>query len=281
MENIQGFFGWFISGINRILIALNLPVNGLGQFFVGGLIVILLILVLVIISDSIWYLLRGMRRSRSGTKSKESTKKIKKDKDPMEKRADLVYYQVNSPPKGSLKWERTGRGIRGVCLVKRRKTLQESEKMLLLFRFNGDWFFFRDSKLLVDYQIDLFDEELKLGKERGDSGFNWVGQPMKIHPKYTAQYEVEVDGHYPHLGQNEKRVSLVLVELEDVDVNEGFEDRFYLFEDTALIGGIAWQGRKIHIWTGGRLTEEEVAEIQEQYLEREINGVEADFAEMI
>jgi hypothetical protein len=203
------------------------------------------------------------------------------------KLADIVWHEANPPLNGSLEWNRTGRIMAGVCLAEGRKTLQESEEMLLLFPINGEWFYFRNPKLLVRHQIELFHKEIESEKERGDLNFNWLGQPSKIFPENRAQYEVEIGkgGHYPHLGQNEKRVSLLLVELEEVEINEGVIDRILLFEDTALSGGIAWQGKKIYLWRGGRLSdrldEKEIAEILDHYLEKDVNGVELDLDRMI
>lgn len=251
------------------------------DFFVIGFIVLVIALVLYVIIDGLRFELKRGRKSRSKTKEKKLIKIKKGKNDSMEKRADLVYYQVNPPPKGSLKWERTGRGIRSICLATKRKTLQESEEMLQLFRFNGDWLFFRNPKLLTRYQLEMFNQELEEGKKKDNLDFNWVGQPMKISPKYRSKYEVDVDGYYPHLGQNEKRVSLLLVKFKDVEVNKYAKDRFLLFEDTELIGGIAWQGKKVYVWSGDKLTEEEIAEVKDDYLEREVNGVKPDFDMMI
>lgn len=279
MEIARGFFKWFISGIDNIIIALNLPTNGINRFFVGGLIVLILILVIIIAKELIWDLVRGIRKFLLKTKPEESPKKIKKDNGSIKKRADLVYYQVNPPLAGTLKWERTGKGIRGICLANKRQSLQESEKLQLLLNVNGGWFILKNSTQLVDHKIEMFKEAFKETKKRGDLDFKWLDLPMKI-LSGTGQYEVLVSGHYPHLGQSEKRVFLFLAELKEVEETEGFEDRIYLFEDTELIGGIAWQGKKIYRWKGKRANEEEVAEIEDQYLEREVNGIEPNFGDM-
>jgi hypothetical protein len=292
MENYKGLLGWFLSGVDNILITLGWSVNFLGRFFVGGFILLVLAAILIIVIQLVRYAAAAIRRFFLKTKSTKPVKKTKKDngsmkKLPEKKLADLVWHEANPPLNGSLEWKRTGRVIRGVCLAERRKTLQESEEMLLLFPINGEWFYFWNPKLLVRHQIELFHKEIESEKERGDLSFNWLGQPSKIFPENRAQYEVEIGkgGHYPHLGQNEKRVSLLLVELEEVEINEGVIDRILLFEDTALSGGIAWQGKKIYLWRGGRLSdrldEKEIAEILDHYLEKDVNGVELDLDRMI
>lgn len=274
------FLELLIQAINIGLNKLGLPITPLSQFLFGGSVILLIVAIAYVLTDLLIWFGKNIMWAFSKPAELEKEEMGKGDGDPLKKIADLFYYEVLPPRPGQVNWDRTGRGIRGMCLSKRRESLQEMRELLLLIRFNGDWFFFKEPKSLVAYETKLFDKEAKRDQGREDLSFIWSSQPMTIKPEYRAEYEVEVEGHYPHLVQNEKRVFLLLAEFEEDEINEGIEDRFLLFEEIGLIGGIAWQGRKVHVWTGGPLSEEEIVEIEKKYLDAKSEEVLFNIDEM-
>lgn len=175
------------------------------------------------------------------------------------KKADLHYQKISSDPK------QAKRKLRGIYLAEKTDDLQEREKGYLILRFNGEWFLFRDPKALSSYQIELFDNKTKKLREDRRLDFKWGILTLQTLPQYIGQYQVEVKGQYPHLYQNDKRVFLLPTKIED-DSTES-QDRFFLFEDIELSGGISWQMRKLFLWEGELLTNDEVLELQEDYLD--------------
>jgi hypothetical protein len=162
-------------------------------------------------------------------------------------------------------------------LVERLDVQEKLEQGLLVMRLNGDWFFFRNAKSTSGYEVDHLDEIID-EVEKGNLDFKWSNIPWRVDPTYLATYEVEIHGHYSHLIQANKRVRLLLAEFdkEKLKVDEDDGDKYLLFEEIELFGGISWQERKVYLWEGDRLTEEEVKEVQELYLDKEVEFVELE-----
>lgn len=261
---------WLTNLVNSALTYFGFPVTALSQvlfiIFVGSL--------FVLVVGLFWTSGEGKPRRRKSPKPEEPEKD---ELGSMKKVADLVYYEVESVTRDIIQWERTGRGLRGLYLVERLDVQEKVEKGLLVMRFNGDWFFFRNPKSTSGYEVTHIDEIID-GVEKGKFDFKWSNIPWKVDPTYLATYEVEIHGHYAHLIQENKRVRLLLAELdkEKLEIDEDDGDKYLLFEEIELFGGISWQQRKIYLWEGDRLTEKEIEEVQELYLDKEVELIELE-----
>lgn len=270
---------------NLDLLLENLMYNILGHTFPINLTtkilflvfsVILFFLLIGIISDFISWIKNQVKKFFSP--QKQSTKPDQdsyKNNDLIEKQANLYYQEIVTSQHANSDWEHTDRTLRGIYIAEKPDDLQEREKGYLILRFNGEWFFFRDPKALSSYQIEIFDKKVKKLNQNQSIDFDWGMLTLQTLPKYTSNYKVNVDGHYPHLVQYDKRVFLLPAKIKK-DSTENNHDNFYLFEDIELVGGISWQKRKLFLWTGDLLTEEEVAELQEDYLDLPTKGAEPD-----
>jgi len=258
---------WLTNLVNSFLTALGLPVTVIWQV----LFVIFVGILAILLFGFIW-----PSRERSQHLEAKDPKEVK-PKGPMKKVADLLFFEVKSVSRDVLKWERTGRGLVGMYLVERLGVQEKAEKGLLVIRFNGDWFFFRNTKSISGYQVSFMDGVVDAAK-RGNLGFKWSSVSWRVVLEYLSTYEVEVQGHYPHLLQENKRVRLVLAELgrKELDIVNDDEDKYLLFEEIELFGGILWQDRKVYLWEGDRLDEAEVAEIQELYLDEAVEFLELE-----
>jgi hypothetical protein len=261
---------WLTNLVNSVLIGLGFPVTVVSQV----LLVIFVGFVLILGYGLLSSISEGKTRRREDPEPEE----LEKDKlGPMKKVADLVYYEVKSVTREIIEWERTGRGLRGLYLVERLDVQEILEKGLLVMRFNGDWFFFRNTKSISQHEVDHMDEIIDEA-EKGKFDFKWSNIPWRIDPTYLATYEVEIHGHYSHLIQANKCVRLLLAEFdkEKLELDEDDGDKYLLFEEVALFGGISWQQRKVYLWEGDRLTKEEIEEVQELYLDKEVEAVELE-----
>jgi len=261
---------WLTNSVNSVLIGLGLPVTVVSQV----LLVIFVGFVLILGYGLLSSISEGKVRRK---KDPEPEEPEKGELGPMKKLADLVYHQVELVTRDIIRWEKTGRGLRGLYLVERLDVQEKVEKGLLVMRFNGDWFFFRNAKSTSGHEVAHLDEIIDEAK-KGNFDFKWSNIPWRVDPTYLATYEVEIHGHYSHLIQENKRVRLLLAEFDKEKLEfEGDEgDKFLLFEEIELFGGVSWQDRKVYLWEGDRLTEEEIEEVQELYLDKEVEAVELE-----
>lgn len=234
---------------------------------------------LYLLSDFLaWLINEPHRLSKSKAKSRKSTYQEKESNGPLKKFADLFYYELEPANHTTSGFQRTGRGLRGLYLAEKPSGPHQPERGLLVIRFNSQWFFFKNPKALAPHEIEIFeDEKRRQEKATEPLDFFWASFFMKVIPKYTACYQVEIEGHYPHLIQHSKQVSLLLTKFKDQDLEEDDQgDRYFLFEEIGLTGGISWQNRKIYLWEGDKLTDQEISEVKRDYFEQETEVVEFD-----
>ncbi|MGB6839291.1 MAG: hypothetical protein WBD86_01930 [Microgenomates group bacterium] len=229
------------------------------------LILVVFVLAVVFLAVSI---LLSPRKEKEHEEEEEEEEKV------LKKLADLIFYEIEGVSREAFEWQRTGRALQGLFLVEGLKQEQKHDGLLLI-RFNGDWYCFKKSLVLNEYDLGYLTGVIQDIKDDTDTlEFKWKGSRWKAILPYLRNFEVEVRGAYHHLRQAEKRVRLLLAEsMDEIQLLPGEgegEDRFMLFEEVELIGGVAWQIQRAYVWSGDELGPEGAAEA-ESYLEHELS----------